>query len=326
MIVRIIAVMLTSAALTLNAEEVAYSDLELKLPPGSVTPVTSPPPQPVQLANHETPLAYPPNEPIPAPGAEPQRLGEARESPMFVSANGCADCIGPCVEFNRWYGGADLLIFQMSYANSRFTITDDRIAGTIRPYLGWEHEDGLGVRVSGFVMNHTADVAYYETETEPELRDQSSFAFSTVNLDLYQRLRFNSTDLILGCGSQASYLQIDQWGASDLVMSQEAGGVSGFVEFRRTLMEDFDSRWSFIGKGRVGLLVGEGRTKQGGQYLGGSDANLTVAELGFGIEYNRRFAHHNFVMQYMAESQRWDSSKYGEFGFDGASLRLGFQW
>ncbi len=136
-----VAVLVLFYALGLQAQEVTYSELEMKLSPPPAGPAN------VQLASHSEPLLTPEQQDfIPAEesfGPQPQ---VEQEAPLFVSPEGCADCVGPEYwEFNPWYAGAELTIFSTRYSSPRFSLSAHRTAVGLRPYLGYERIDGAGM-------------------------------------------------------------------------------------------------------------------------------------------------------------------------------------
>jgi hypothetical protein len=327
------------SALGLQAEEVTYSNLEVKL--------TGPPvrPQAVQLAAHSEPLVNPaqadfelppPNAaPVPASPSQPLMIQEA---PIYVSPDGCADCIGPEYwEFNPWYAGVDLLLFRPSYTTSlastypnSFTFSEDEGFAALRPYVGWESLEGIGVRFRGWGFSDEYDL---ETDRRDDfLTRKFKFEAATIDIDLYKRISFSRTQLVVGGGVKAAYELID-YDISPLIniaipheRTTATSGVSTFLEVRHVFCSTEVSEWSMIGRGRLGALSGRYEYRDRGQRLyEGADAMLTV-EGAIGLEYLRHFKHHDFVFQYLAESQTWDSDQLGKLGFDGASLRFGFQW
>lgn len=339
---RIVAASVLLCTLRLQAQEVAYSKLELQLTPPPA------PPHAVQLAGHSEPLLSPAQQEfLPTPVASESspnllptdtiaavpvtRPLTEKELPMVVVPEGCADCIAPEYwEFNPWYGGAEIMLMAINYTDSLATTDSDRTFVTARPYLGYEDPFGTGIRGRFWAMSHDVNML----STNPAFGAAGNpnvyeFEAGSFDLDLYKRFRFERSSLAVGGGLKIAHFGLEAPTLNPFItVSQDvdASGVSIFAELRHVVGASPNSEWAWVFRTRAGALAGTTEGRINNQLAYRADSPMFTFEAAFGTEYLRHYKHHDFVLNFMAESNYWNSEALDSVAFNGASFKVGFQW
>jgi hypothetical protein len=246
---------------------------------------------------------------------------------IVVVPEGCAELIGPCWEYNPWFAGTDLLLMTSVFSNGQLSLSDGRRSFSARPYLGYEDATGAGMRGRIWVMGHEPEILVYSTTTTTSYRTEAELSLGSFDLDLYKRFRFAHSSVALGGGVKFASFELErpspvgQWN-----QEVDGDGVSAFAEVRHVTCVTPVSEWVVIFKARAAALAGQSEGWLDDELRYRVDTTILTFEAGFGTEYVRHFKHHDFVANFMAESNYWDMSDLGSAMFNGASIRLGFQW
>ena len=294
--------------------------------------------EPLPAALEEPPYAAPVLEPMEVPFPE-MAVGCAEE---------CVDCGPICAQPSYWYGGVDLLVTRFNYHtnsiaiyNSRYTSDEDATLA-VRPYLGWESSTGTGIRtrlwffegqvqnvVSPSYFNYYAlfDDYVYLTDIESNYTVSASY----FDIDFYRRLYYDRTSLLFGVGTKAASVSTEHtgfFGGQTFEEEYRAGGVSVFAEGNHPLYLGPKYECGFIGYGRISLLTGE--VESGNRLIHHEDYDLdmSIVEIGLGLELKRKFRRGDLLFQVVSEIQRWEmqGETASDMSFDALGLRLGGQW
>lgn len=271
--------------------------------------------EPLPAALQQPPYAAPVLEPMEVPFPE-MEVGCSEE---------CVDCGPMCAQPSYWYGGVDLLATQFSYhfSNSIF-LADDDAGLAVRPYLGWEGPNGVGIRGRWwFFGTETATRSIGGPPNVPFVLDTLDFDANSLDLDFYRRFYYDRTSFLLGAGTKVASFEFSNGSFSNDIIG---GGLSVFVEGHHPLYIGPKNEWSFVGYGRFALLTGrveyESRPN-GWEYV---DTNMSITEVGLGLEWKHKFRRGDFICQLLSEIQRWETNMTSDIAFDSIGLRFGGQW
>jgi hypothetical protein len=254
--------------------------------------------------------------PVLAPRVEPFQEVEC--------ADECVQCCPLVVQDSYWYAGVDLLATQFNYhSTAALYLSDDDAAVGLRPYLGWESTTGVGLRGRWWFFEAEADT---RPSTAINFQPTGSLEVTASNLDIdfYRRFYYDKTSFLLGAGTKVASVDLTHAFYSDYDIV--GGGVSAFAEGYHPLYLGLKNEWAFIGYGRFGLLTG--RLQHGGRPDGWeyTDTNMSITELGLGIEWKHKFQRCDFVFQIVSEMQRWETNLTSDLAFDALGLRFGGGW
>jgi hypothetical protein len=343
MLTRLIATVAAMSTLAISGEEVKYSNLEHHFTAAQYQPLetrVAVPRHPVLLASHVETLEAPISDVPPPPVAmgnqsttaqlsfDPQPVQVIPPSDSIVVVpEGCAELIGPCREYNPWFAGTDLLILSTTFSNSQFTLDDKRGSFSVRPYLGYEDAMGSGIRGRIWGMSHEPELLVYASGLTPTYSTTADLSAGSFDLDFYKRFRFVRSSIAVGGGLRTTTFDIERTiPAGELKQEVDAGGVSVFADVRHVLNYTPVSEWAWVFRTRAGALSGQSEGLLDDELDYRVDSTVFTLEAAFGTEYVRHFQHHDFVANFMAESNYWDMSDLGSATFNGLSIRLGFQW
>ena len=264
-------------------------------------------------------------------------------------------------QWSRWSALVDFPILLPSLDSRAVTTPNDHPVFGPRLSLGWQNAEGLGIRGRAWGFDNSVDVdgqpilaQEYGSYFYPyNIRDQRIvFRGGKFDLDFYKQidvqagyLRFGAslTAAQLTARNEFSYQQYaydfdyDPWSGYyyynySAVTAEDAdkirtrgGGLGLLAEGAHRLNHSPIHQWSAFGRGRVAYLVGE---QQVVAFFGLSerDANMTVGEAALGLEYRRKFARADLIVQCAFEVQSWDMPLVERVNLIGVTPSVGLNW
>ncbi|TWT88384.1 hypothetical protein Mal64_18640 [Pseudobythopirellula maris] len=300
--------------------QVAMGDYDALLSdqPAEETHWTIVPPQPPL----DNPMAPPAEGPMASPAdLAPTYDPEVQIAAAFCPTGGC--CPEPCracrqARLTGWSVIGGISSATVGHSNTSFTYAEESQLTGGQLKIAHESSRGGGYRVA---FRSWDDEISIQGSAAPHLSSQANVTFSTFDFDLYQRVWVGDTSLVLGAGVRAAHQEVDFLNGSNPGFG--GGGLSAFLEFRRSLYRSELSEVSVLGYGRYSQMLGTfEETTPGFQ----PTAAMGIAETGLGLEYRRRLGRGDLILQYMADAQLWSSSNLGDHALLGDSFMVGYQW
>jgi len=221
-----------------------------------------------------------------------------------------------------WQLSIDLIPTSSHLTRGRYGEWPDDSAPALRLALGYENENGNGIRGRWWIFGQDVNVP------GPNI----DLAASILSLDFSKRLFLDETELVIGAGPAAGALifEIDANDESHF----SGGGLSVFAELWHPLWRLRMTDVGTIVRGRYSLLVGEWEDTTGFVIPDTDHDNMNVAELAWGFDLRRRFGPRQDKYWYIAtliEHHHWQSAMMNEFmdsslGFTGSSISLGMAY
>lgn len=261
--------------------------------------------------------------PLPPPSVTAPQFetmdSEAVQAEYQIMAAGTPYSPSSCHFCSHYTAGVDVGATRPGYASGLFALNDDSVGVSVRPYLGWEDSDGVGLRVRGWIYGNEHD-ALYDDPLLPLTVDLSAY---TIDFDLYKRFCFDRTSLAIGAGPRVAELEFENPG--NFAINWGGGGLSIFADLYHPFYVGPDSEWGWLAGGRLSYLSGEVRFASGDPYPQ-VDHVMDMGEAYIGLEYRRHFGWSDLVARFLVEHQVWHSNVSPPVGFDTIGGRIGWEW
>jgi hypothetical protein len=259
-----------------------------QLPQPSTAPTGPPAPQ------HPTTIIPPASAaPLYAPPAMPDVVIEPPPSEPW-----CEPIGEPC-RTSSWNAAIEFLPSETFLTDDEFGQWDDNGAFGFRAILGYEDPEGLGFRARFWGIGQ---------EVETDLNDVK-LSLSSGSFDLYGRLYFDRTEVAFGGGPAGGSVEFELPDESHSRFS--GGGATIFVEGYYQLRKFERSEYGAVYRARYSLFMGDWKDNTGGAIVSETNNDtMSVAELGWGLEYRHRFGQcddHHWFAGLLWEYQRWQS-------------------
>jgi hypothetical protein len=275
--------------------------------------------QPVPQDSYPPPVV-PPGPPYVSPAAGP---GPPYVPPMPEYTEPLHDppwCASP-YRSSAWRLGIDLIPTLSHVSEAAFGDWDHSGSLALRLHLGYEEDDGYGMRLQFWGYDNEQDTAVGDVD----------LTASTFYFDFYKRFFIEHGELMLGAGAAGAGMEYDVKAFNDRARLT-AGGLSvfgeGFYPFCRFKKTDIGS----VARARFALLSGKW-DDHGSPFINDTDHDMTtIIELAWGLELRHRFGRGEEQFWYVSivpEIQRWESSSLPDPfdpGFEGTSINFGLAW
>ena len=295
------------------AEQAAYVNLPVTqpatLPPPASTGPTLAAPQASQSPNPSPDFPPPPADTVdivyPAP-----------------SDGWCMPPPPPC-RTSSWTAAIELIPSETSLTDFEFGPWNDNDAFAMRLLLGYEDPDGFGIRARFWGLGQDASPP----------ADDITLSMGSFDLDLYKRVFFDGAELAVGGGPASGGLEFEL--SDDTHSRFSGGGVSLFADGFYGIHDFNRAQLGAVLRARYSLLMGDWRDTTGDVVVPQTDNDtLSIAELGWGVEYRRRFGpcdDHNWFLGLLFEFQRWQSDWLSNtagtsIGVSGVNIYSGVNW
>jgi hypothetical protein len=250
---------------------------------------------------------------VPAPPPEP----------VFASPSSLDTCLdeanGALYRNSSWWLGVEIAPLVSELTRAEFG--------------EWPNDSGLGV---GIIFGHegpnnfgTRGRIWVYVKTADMVVDDVLLGAGTFSLDLYKRLFWEDTEIVLGAGPSSGVLDFEL--GNDTSSEFSGGGITGFLEAWHLLHRFGKLDVGGVGRGRLTLLRGNWTDTTGFVVPATSGDTMNVVEIAFGLEIRRRFGACEDKYWYatlLVDRQNWTSMWMSEFtgtsvGLGGLSINLG---
>jgi len=187
----------------------------------------------------------------------------------FPIGGACADCCR-----RGWIGGAELVALKAYQSEGQ--LTDQNYRTGFRGWLGWQREDGLGFRVTGFDY-------FQRGGTAATVGPRSVVDTNYIDAEVIDSINICNWNLLVGGGIRYDDTR---------VFSPLSGGIGGNADSRFTgagpvisaqLTRAINENWSVFGGIRSSILAGS-NPSPGAARL--DDTLVTIQELQIGGQFN----------------------------------------
>lgn len=234
----------------------------------------------------------------------------------------CDVCCNPVCRPSYWAVGVEIIPTQLHLTDTAFGRWPDEGGGAIRLKLGYENEQGYGIR---------ARLWSFGQEATPPLTDVDVGA-ATFNLDFYKRFWGKDGDLAVGVSPVGAALSFKL--PNDRESRFRGGGISLFADGFFNVVHFKKSDLGLVGRGQVSLLEGNWRDNTGFIVPDTDHDSMLILDAAWGLEFRRRFGlcEDNFwYIGVLSEIQQWDSEWMGNnlgssAGFTGLNIESGIAW
>jgi hypothetical protein len=246
---------------------------------------------------------------------------------------------------NGWYSAVDVGVMKQSDTMFGTDGTWGEEVAAPRLTIGWENEEGYGVRGKLWHYKSSTDPFTVDREINSTLLpgvagsvaplrpyfvlDQPrEYEAITFDLDLYKRLDWGSNEFTFGSGiksvGQTTTLATTDtlWGSQSRL---EGVGISLFASGRKSLYATEKYDVAFVTEGRASFLWGD-KERSGASYSYDSNENFSIYEAGAGVEWRRELPSSVVYLRTQYETQLWDLNGGSTVGFTGANVSLGITW
>jgi hypothetical protein len=243
-----------------------------------------------------------------------------------------------------WYSAVD--VGAMKQSDSLFGINGNTWgdeAAAPRLTIGWENEEGIGVR---------GELWHYQSESANPYADARSYAWffpefygasptrpqfamqlreevvTTLDLDVYKHVVLEGDEVTFGTGVKAAS-ESDTAPTTDMYWGRTSRlsgvGFSLFANARKSIYAADTYDVAFIAGGRASCLWGESEysnhlySQQGSERFG-------IYEASAGVEWRRELPNSVVYLRTQYETQLWDLHGDATVGFTGANVSLGITW
>jgi hypothetical protein len=249
---------------------------------------------------------------------------------------------------SRFYSTSDLIVFDTDWGP---TDGEDTFSAT-RNELGWENEDGVGMRAQYLMMEPSWNVMHGPSGTEivnPDPGDIFNYGpyyagsvllrreVDNLNFDLYKRMELGESEVQLGVGvttvrSIEELQQIFDTGSpggsySYINTSQSLKGVGVGLSgrLRRPLVVQDTWEVAFLLGGRTSYVPMD--VEQQNQLVAfHGEHNMKLHEGRIGMEFLKRFETMLLTVSCQYEKQHWDNDTTDVRSFDGVGVSVGVAW
>jgi hypothetical protein len=240
----------------------------------------------------------------------------------------------PLWDKSGWYSSMEIV--SVNQSDSMFGI-DERwgeIAASPRFTLGWEDEDGVGVRgeVWHYRSQQDANVFANFSDGTSMLVGQQPIedTASTLELDFYRRYQVDGDEFSVGSGLKAashsfSVAEIPQGFIMPGIARLEGAGISVFANGRKSFYSTDKLDVAFIAEGRASLLWGDSEFSS--EFYADDDyERFGIYDASLGVEWRRRLNNSIMYIRGQYETQLWDLEGDSSVGFTGTSVSMGITW